>query len=133
MRELIDKLEKNQKLSTEEWIGLIEEDYDTEYLFAKADKIRRQQYGEDVYIRGLIEISSYCKNNCFYCGIRRDNARAQRYRLDYEQIMECVDTGYKLGFRTFVLQGGEDMFFTSERVEKIVFDIKKRYKDVTKM
>lgn len=72
--------------------------------------IRKQIYGKDVYIRGLIELSNYCKNNCLYCGIRRDNHKINRYRLTEQDILLCCDTGYELGFRTFVLQGGEDSF-----------------------
>ena len=77
-------------------------------LFAKADSVRRAIYGTDVYIRGLIEISNYCRNNCHYCGIRRDNQKVERYRLGKDDILSCCRQGYLLGFRTFVIQGGED-------------------------
>ena len=80
-----------------------------------------------MYIRGLIEISSYCKNDCYYCGIRKSNDKAQRYRLSREEILECCVTGYDLGFRTFVLQGGEDPYFTDERICGIVSEIKEKF------
>ena len=80
-----------------------------------ADIIRKQHYGTDVYIRGLIEFTNFCKNDCYYCGIRKDNKNAHRYRLSKEDIMECCKDGYSLGFRTFVLQGGEDPYFTDEK------------------
>lgn len=129
MRELIDKLAAEHDLTDEEWKQLIEGEYDRSLLYAKADEIRRQKYGTDVYIRGLIEISSYCRNDCLYCGIRRSNSHAQRYRLSKEQILECCQTGYELGFRTYVMQGGEDIFFTTEYVTELVSEIKKRYPD----
>lgn len=83
-----------------------------EALFAEADRIRREHYGDAVYLRGLIEFTNYCKNNCYYCGIRCDNKKLQRYRLDQDTILACCRDGYALGFRTFVLQGGEDPYFS---------------------
>lgn len=80
-------------------------------LFAKADRIRREVYGDAVYLRGLIEFTNYCRNNCYYCGIRAGNTRLDRYRLDPETILACCRNGYEAGFRTFVLQGGEDPYF----------------------
>lgn len=129
MKELIEKLAMEHDLADNEWRQLIEGEYDRTLLYAGADEIRRQNYGTDVYIRGLIEISSYCRNDCLYCGIRRSNIHAERYRLSKEQILECCETGYRLGFRTFVMQGGEDAFFTTEYVAEIVEEIKKRYPD----
>ena len=73
-------------------------------------------YGNKVYMRGLIEFTNFCKNNCYYCGIRRDNKNASRYRLTEEEILDCCKNGYELGFRTFVLQGGEDPYFTDEKI-----------------
>ena len=84
----------------------------TEALAVAADRVRRERYGDEVYVRGLIEFTNYCKNNCYYCGIRRDNSNADRYRLTKEEILSCCEEGYRLGFRTFVLQGGEDPYFT---------------------
>ena len=131
MRELIDKLYDNQILEKEEFVKLIDEidDEDLEYLFSLARKRREEYYGKDVYIRGLIEFTNYCRNDCLYCGIRRSNRNVNRYRLTEEEILECADTGYELGFRTFVLQGGEDPYYTDERLCGIVSKIKKRYPD----
>ena len=102
--------------------------YDSE-LRVLADKKRREVYGADVYIRGLIEFTNYCKNDCYYCGIRCSNKNAQRYRLTKEDILSCCDEGYKLGFRTFVMQGGEDPHFTDKLMCEIVSQIKERYPD----
>ncbi|MCL2265819.1 MAG: [FeFe] hydrogenase H-cluster radical SAM maturase HydE [Treponema sp.] len=98
-------------------------------LFESADRIRKSIYGTDVYIRGLIEFTNYCKNNCYYCGIRCANASLQRYRLNREEIMDCCETGYKLGFRTYVLQGGEDDFFNDDTLCEIISEIKTNYPD----
>lgn len=131
MKNLIDKLEKNQILSKEEFVRLlaISEKDDIDYLTERAKCIRDDIYGKRVFIRGLIEISNYCKNDCYYCGIRRSNKNAQRYRLSKEQILSCCENGYELGFRTFVMQGGEDAFFKDEVVYDIVSSIKERYPD----
>lgn len=94
-----------------------------------ADEVRQKYYGKSVYLRGLIEISSFCKNNCLYCGIRRENKSAERYRLSPEQILQCCEKGYELGFRTFVMQGGEDSYFTDERLCPLISEIKRRYPD----
>lgn len=98
-------------------------------LQAKADEKRREVYGRDVYVRGLIEFSNYCRNNCFYCGIRRANQRAERYRLSQDEILECCREGYSLGFRTFVLQSGEDPYYTDDIICKIVSEIRANYPD----
>lgn len=129
MSDLIEKLRQNRDLSDEELKKLIEiSEYDTE-LFAYADEVRRQVYGEDVFIRGLIEISNYCKNDCLYCGIRCSNKKIVRYRLKKEEILTCCDIGYELGFRTFVLQGGEDGYYTDERLCEILRAIRRKYPD----
>ena len=101
---------------------------DTE-LYNTADKIRRENYEDKVYIRGLIEVSSYCKNNCLYCGIRAGNKNAMRYRLSEEEILSCCKVGYDLGFRTFVMQGGEDNHFTDDFMCRLIFKIKSLYPD----
>lgn len=129
MRHLIDKLARNHCLKKDEWIKLITVRADEEYLFAGARAVSRQYYGNKVYARGLIEFTNYCKNNCYYCGIRRDNQNAARYRLSEEEILDCCRIGYRLGFRTFVLQGGEDAYFTDERMESLIFRIKAAYPD----
>src|SRR5690606_25339188 len=101
----------------------------SEYLFEKARAVRIENYGHDVYIRGLIEFSNYCRNDCYYCGIRRSNHKAERYRLTKEQILESCLIGYDLGFRTFVLQGGEDVAFTDEKMVDIIGTIKTEFPD----
>lgn len=131
LQALIDKLESENRLDREEWIRLIRGRTPklAQYLFEKARKIRQMHYGTDVYIRGLIEFTNYCKNDCYYCGIRRSNAQAYRYRLSQEQILQCCRQGYDLGFRTFVLQGGEDGYFTEERMVRLIREIRKDYPD----
>ncbi len=131
MKTLIQKLKQTQSLTKEEWVSLIENRTPelAEYLFEQAREVREQYYGKDIYIRGLIEFTNYCKNDCLYCGIRRSNKNADRYRLSKEQILECCEHGYELGFRTFVLQGGEDGYYTDERVAEIVSEIKERFPD----
>ena len=131
LQTLVDKLEAQNRLNREEWIQLIEGRTPklAQYIFEKARKIRQAYYGTDVYIRGLIEFTNYCKNDCYYCGIRRSNSRAHRYRLSEEQILRCCHQGYTLGFRTFVLQGGEDGYFTDERIVSLVKEIRKNYPD----
>ena len=98
-------------------------------LAERATALRKAIYGNAVYVRGLIEISNICKNDCLYCGIRRSNTNCERYRLTPEQILECADEGYGLGFRTFVLQGGEDGYFTDEVLCGLVAGIKARHPD----
>ncbi len=98
-------------------------------IFDTAAGIRREKFGNRVYLRGLIEITSYCVNDCYYCGLRRSNEKAVRYRLSDEQISDCCETGYKLGFRTFVLQGGEDGCDNDERLCGLLGVIKQRYPD----
>ena len=130
-KQLIDKLEQTSRLTKEEWIALIENRSEeaAEYLFEKARNWQHKYYGKRVYTRGLIEFTNYCKNDCYYCGIRRSNQNADRYRLTRAQILECCQIGYGLGFRTFVLQGGEDGWFTQERLEEIVHAIRESYPD----
>ena len=89
----------------------------------------RARFGNQIFTRGLIEISSFCKNNCRYCGIRRGNPNAQRYRLSEEEILCCCDMGERLGYKTFVLQGGEDAFFTDGRLIPLIQEIKRRHPD----
>lgn len=131
IKQLIDKLEAESRLTREEWITLLEgrSPDAAEYLFQKARKWQQKYYGNKIYTRGLIEFTNYCRNDCKYCGIRKSNRNAQRYRLTEAQIMECCKTGYDLGFRTFVLQGGEDGSFTQEKMEELIRKIKKNYPD----
>lgn len=99
------------------------------YTKEKANKIRQENFSNKIYVRALIEISNYCKNACFYCGINCKNQNIQRYRLSEQQILECCKTAYNLGFRTFVLQGGEDAFFSDEKICKIIKSIKEKFPD----
>ncbi|MBO5550596.1 MAG: radical SAM protein, partial [Lachnospiraceae bacterium] len=100
-----------------------------ERLKAEADRLKTGVYGREVFVRGLIEISNICKNDCLYCGLRRSNTRCDRYRLSEDEIISCADTGYDLGFRTFVLQGGEDGYFNDDILCGIIREIKKRHPD----
>ena len=131
MIELINKLEKERGLTLDEYEFLLENRNEeaAKFLAEKAVKKRKEVYGNDVYIRGLIEISNICKKDCHYCGIRRGNKNCERYRLTNEQILSCCDEGYPLGFRTFVLQGGEDAFFTDDYVCEVINSIKSKYPD----
>lgn len=129
MNDLVNKLFETGDLSDNELKLLIENGSFNEPLARAADIRRRENYGDKVYIRGLIEFTNYCRNNCYYCGIRRDNKNAERYRLTKEEILLCCDEGYRLGFRTFVMQGGEDPYYTDEMICDIVSEIKRRYPD----
>lgn len=128
---LIEKLEKEKSLSLEEYQYLIENanEQAAAILAEKADKARRAIYDNTVFIRGLIEISNFCKNDCLYCGIRRSNKKCERYRLTKDEILECCEEGYTLGFRTFVLQGGEDAHFSDDILCDIVKSIKQNHPD----
>lgn len=129
--ELLDKLNSTQSLSIEEYRFLIDK-FSAEnaaYAAAFAVNRRKEVYKNSVFIRGLIEISNICKNDCYYCGIRCSNKKADRYRLTKAQILSCCDSGYSLGFRTFVMQGGEDPYFTDEVMCDIVKSIKEKYSD----
>lgn len=128
---LIDRLENDHSLSLEEYCCLLENctKETSDYIAKKAVAARCNIYGKDVYIRGLVEISNVCKNNCLYCGIRRDNKDCSRYRLTEEDILACCKEGYRLGFRTFVLQGGEDPYFTDKVLCTLLKEIKKTYPD----
>ena len=129
--ELADRLEAEGDLTDAELKAVLLCDapgFD-EYLAEKARRVREKHYGKDVYLRGLIEFTNYCKNNCYYCGIRAGNLNCERYRLSEEQILSCCDMGYELGFRTFVLQGGEDPHYTDELLASIVSSIKKAHPD----
>ncbi len=128
---LIEKLEKNNLLSKEEFCEIIcgHTSEDDTVLFERATAVREKHYGNSVYMRGLIEFTNYCKNNCYYCGIRRGAKQAERYRLTKEEILSCCEKGYGLGFRTFVLQGGEDGYYTDDLICEIVSEIKAAYPD----
>ncbi len=123
---LLDKLCNGKSLSVDEYEALVKGFSPESAAYARelADKVRRQMYGTEVYVRGLIEISNICRNNCYYCGIRGANTFCDRYRLTPEEIKECCGYGYKLGFRSFVLQGGEDAYYEDELLCKLIGDIK---------
>lgn len=95
----------------------------------RADAVRQAVFGDRIFIRGLIEFTSFCRNDCLYCGLRKSNREAERYRLDADTILACCRLGYALGFRTFVLQGGEDMYFTRDRMTDIIRRIKSEFPD----
>ncbi|MBE7038543.1 MAG: [FeFe] hydrogenase H-cluster radical SAM maturase HydE [Ruminococcaceae bacterium] len=126
---ILDKLLKEKNLTDTEFLQILNTDIYDEELYKIADKVRREVYGDEVYIRGLIEFTNYCKNNCLYCGIRCGNDKAVRYRLTKEEILSCCDEGFYLGFKTFVLQGGEDAYFTDEILCDIISSIKNKYPD----
>lgn len=130
-REIIERLEKERQIDLEGLRILLatQDEAAVGELAKRARETAQRIYGNKVYIRGLIEFTNYCKNDCLYCGIRRSNQNVSRYRLSEEQILSCCATGYELGFRTFVLQGGEDLYFTDERICTLVTQIKKEYPD----
>ncbi len=125
-------LEHSAEFTKEEFIELLKlagNEAAVKRLADEAVRIRKEVYGTAVFIRGLIEFTNYCKNDCYYCGIRRSNKNASRYRLSEEEILACCANGYALGFRTFVLQGGEDPYYTDERIVGLIRRIKAAYPD----
>ena len=128
---LAEKLYEKRCLSVEEYEELIScrTDESACYIMAKSGEVRKNIYGNSVFIRGLIEISNICKNNCYYCGIRGGNTNCERYRLTPEEILDCCKDGYASGFRTFVLQGGEDNFFTDDVLCELIGKIKSLFPD----
>lgn len=131
MKTLIDTLERTQNLPDDALLALItDESAETAaYLAQRASEVRKKWYGDEIFVRGLIEFTNYCKNDCYYCGIRCSNRKAERYRLTAEQILDCCALGYELGYRTFVLQGGEDPWWTDEKVCDLVRNIKTAHPD----
>ena len=125
---IVERLRAQRNLPDEELKYLTETDRFDDELYKAADEVRRSVYGSGVYLRGLIEFTNYCKNDCLYCGIRRGNS-AGRYRLTKEQILDCCKEGYELGYRTFVLQGGEDPYYTDDILCGIVSSIRSIYPD----
>lgn len=131
MKRLIDGLRTGHRLEPAEYKYLLE-NYNKEilaYINEQAREVARRQFGNDIFIRGLIEVSNRCKNDCYYCGIRKSNTRAVRYQLSREAVLGCCREGYQLGFRTFVLQGGEDRALTDDWIEGLVTDIRREYPD----
>ncbi len=130
-RERITLLKSETVLPRDELIQLIAsyDESDREYAATLAREVSLKVFGNKIYFRGLIELTNYCRNDCYYCGIRRGNSNVQRYRLTEDEVIFCCDYGYKIGFRTFVLQGGEDEYFTDERVVSLVSRMKEKYPD----
>lgn len=130
-KNLISKLELNGRLEKEEYIYLLDNQCDEmeKYLYEKSASIARENFGNEIYFRGLIEVSNFCACDCFYCGIRKSNSNCHRYRLSEDEILSSCKVGYSLGFRTFVLQGGEDPYFNDEILLSIVSKIRKNYPD----
>ena len=128
---IAERLIQNHTLSEEEYRLLIENaDADIRERLAEAARTECERvYGKKVFARGLIEIGNICKNDCLYCGIRRSNKTVKRYRLTQEDILACAAEGYRLGFRTFVLQGGEDAYYSDEVLTGIVRELKRNYPD----
>lgn len=131
IKELIDKLVKNKNLTDSEFKHILKNNTKEcrEYAFLMAQKVSQSVFGNKIYIRGLIEISNYCKKDCYYCGIRKSNNNAKRYRLSKSDILHCCSIGYELGFRTFVMQSGEDDFFNDDYMVQIIKEIRSCYKD----
>lgn len=131
IQDIIHKLCDTGDLTREEIITILENrNFEIQSELAKrASETAQEHYGNKVYVRGLIEFSNYCRNDCYYCGIRCGNKNAERYRLSKEEIVECASYGYGLGFRTIVLQGGEDMFYTDDMMVDIIKSIKKEHPD----
>lgn len=130
MKDLIKKAEETHSLTKEEIVSLLSCEIDTENvvshpLFEAADRVRKKYVGDEVHLRGLIEFSNYCKQNCLYCGFRRDNKNATRFRLSKEEIIQFAKDASEQGYKTVVLQSGEDPYFTAERMKEILSEIKK--------
>ncbi|MCR5775369.1 MAG: [FeFe] hydrogenase H-cluster radical SAM maturase HydE [Lachnospiraceae bacterium] len=126
----LERLYRGEKLQREDYLELIRSRDDLrKEASILACRVRDRIYGRQVFVRGLIEFTNHCRNNCHYCGIRADNKKLSRYRLAPAEIEDCTDAGYKLGFRTFVLQGGEDPYYTDEVLSGIVREIKRRHPD----
>ena len=134
MKELIEQLASSHTLDATSLELLLEhvahDAHSLQYLRDLAVRTAREQFGLGIYIRGLIELSSYCRCNCLYCGLRRSNTNAERYRLTQEEVLACCYEGYRLGFRTFVLQAGEDPTHTDDWLETLIAEIHARYPDV---
>ena len=129
---IVEKFIKEGQLTKEEYPELLRlyQDVDAVRLLREeAVRIQKKYFGNKIYTRGLIEFTNYCRNDCYYCGIRCSNASVARYRLTEDEILDCCQTGYRLGFRTFVLQGGEDAWFTDKRMAVLIRAIKTRFPD----
>lgn len=131
MQKLIDKLHNDKVLDKTEFVTLLScfgKD-DSQYLFSKSRAVADEFFGKEIFVRGLIEFTNFCRNDCYYCGIRKSNLNAERYRLEKDDILSCCKQGYELGFRTFVLQGGEDLWYSDEKMIDIISSIRNAYQD----
>lgn len=130
--DLLDNLRSGTKLSKEEFVYILDNIDESAFSYLKklSREVTDKTYGKTVYLRGLIEISNYCKRSCNYCGIRKENLEIERYRLTKEEILASCETGYKLGYKTFVMQGGEDNYYSKEVLSDIISTIKNNYPDV---
>ena len=129
-RTIVDSLKDTQNITKDDLAYLLECDgSDIEYLYEAAREVSEKHFHKEVYLRGLIEFSNYCRNNCYYCGIRGGNLKAERYRLTEEEILSCCELGEKMGFKTFVLQSGEDPFYTDEVIVELIKKIKAAHPD----
>lgn len=131
MKNIIDQIYNTGQVTGDELLDLLNnlDESNTAYLHERAHEKRLSVYGNKVFMRGLIEFTNYCKSNCMYCGIRRENKKADRYRLDTETILQCCSEGYELGYRSFVLQGGEDPFYSDEDIVSLIREIKTNHPD----
>lgn len=131
MKPLVDKLRNERTLSRDEFRRLLDNCDATllAYLNRQAGEVAAEHFGKGIYIRGLIEVSNCCRNDCYYCGIRKSNTHTERYRLNKEEILDCCRQGYQLGFRTFVMQGGEDPAQTDDFFEEVIGTIREHYPD----
>ena len=131
MKELIERLASEHTLDASTMVLLLHcAAHDTATLTLLRDtavRTAQEQFGLGIYIRGLIELSSHCHRDCLYCGLRRSNSTAERYRLTQEEVLACCEEGYRLGFRTFVLQAGEDATHTDDWLEALIAEIRSRY------
>lgn len=124
MNKLIEKAAQYHILTRKELISLLDDETCASALLAAADEVRKQYVGDDIHLRGLIEFSNFCKNNCLYCGLRRDNQKIERYRIDEATIFKLAEHAAAMGLKTVVLQSGEDPWFTTERITGIICKIK---------
>lgn len=124
MNTIIQKAKETHELSRDEIIALLKDDSINEELFKAADEVRKKYLGDEVHLRGLIEFTNICKRNCMYCGLRRDNKNLNRYRLSHEEIIDFAKKAVSYGYKTLVLQGGEDDYYTVDRLVPIVKDLK---------
>lgn len=131
-KSVIEKLLASEILTESEWMVLLNSNWnkeETEELHAIARTLREENYGRKVFIRGLLEFTNVCRNDCYYCGLRKSNSKVNRFRLTKDELLYCAGKAYDLGFRTFVMQGGEDPYFTADALAEIISQMKARYPD----